>query len=106
MKAIIQYIQQYFYEVDKRILAFVSLLAAVLIFLNYHYFIDKNISNHRSFLYSFISRYLIFLTAFALPYLFYRLLKKRNYTANPVFLFLLVLAPAIFSLKIALDIPL
>jgi hypothetical protein len=106
MKTILHYIQQYFYEVDKRILSFVSVLAAILIFLNYHYAIDKNISNKHSFLYSFISRYIIFLVAFSLPYLFYRLIKKRKYTANPLFIFMLILAPAIFSLKIALDIPL
>jgi hypothetical protein len=106
MKIILQYIQQYFYEVDKRILTLVSLLAAILIFLNYYYSIDKSISSQHSFFYGFISRYAIFLLAFALPYLYYRLLKKRNYTANPVFIFLLVAAPAIFSLKIALDIPL
>jgi hypothetical protein len=106
MKLILTYIQQYFYEIDKRIVVLVSTLTAVLIFLNYHFAIDKNISNQHSFLYSFTGYYFIFLVAFALPYLFYRLLKKRNYTTDPLFIFLLVSAPAIFSLKIALDIPL
>lgn len=106
MKPIISYIKQYFYEIDKRMMALVSMLAGLLIFLNYHYGVDKQISDQHSFLYSFISRYFIFLIAFTLPYLFYRLLKKRNYTSNPRFIFLLILAPAVFSLKIALDIPL
>jgi hypothetical protein len=106
MKPILQYIQQYFYEVDKRILTLVSTLAAIMIFLNYYYGIDKNISSHHSFLYSFISWYIIFLVAFALPYLFYSFLKKRKYKSDILFLFLLLLAPAIFSLKIALDISL
>ncbi len=105
MKTILQYIQKYFYEVDKEILTLVSLLTAILIFLNYYYGIDKNISSY-SFLYSFISWYIIFLVAFALPYVFYRLLKKRKYTSDIFFLFLLLLVPAIFSLKTALDIPL
>jgi len=105
MKTILQYIQGYFYEVDKRILTLVSILTAILIFLNYYYHVDKSINSQHSFLYSFISRYLIFITAFMLPYVFYRLLKKRKYTSDIVFLFLLVLAPAIFSLKVALDIP-
>src|SRR5258705_6806369 len=105
MKTILQYIQKYFYEVDKAILTLVSLLTAILIFLNYYYGIDKNISSY-SFLYSFISWYIIFLVAFALPYVFYRLLKKRKYTSDILFLFLLLLVPAIFSLKTALDVPL
>ncbi|MBK5271782.1 MAG: CPBP family intramembrane metalloprotease [Bacteroidia bacterium] len=106
MKTIIQYIQQYFYEVDKKILALASALVAVFIFLNYHYNIDKNISLQHSFQYSFLSRYCIFLVAFALPYILYHLLKKREYTGKLLFLLLLLIAPAIFSLKIALDIPL
>src|SRR5437762_9833453 len=106
MKTILQYIQQYFYEIDKRTLTLVSMLAAILIFLNYYYGIDNSISNQHSFLYSLISRYFIFLIAFGLPYVFYRLLKKRKYTSDILFLFLLLLAPAIFSLKAALNIPL
>jgi hypothetical protein len=45
MKTIIHYIHQYFYEVDKTILRLVSFFTAILIFLNYHFDIDKNISN-------------------------------------------------------------
>ena len=106
MKAILSYLREYFYEVDKRILVLVSELTALLIFLNYYYRIDRAISDQHSFAYSFISRYFIFLIAFALPYLLYVLLKQKKYFTQPLFLLLLVIAPAIFSLKAALNIPL
>jgi len=105
MKPILQYIRQYFYGLDKRVFIFTTILSGLLIFLNYHYFIDKTISYRHSFSFSFLSRYVIFLLAFSFPYLAYRLIKKRTYTANRLFLLFLIIAPAIFSLKIAFDIP-
>jgi hypothetical protein len=106
MKPILINIRQYFYDVDKRILGLVSVLTAGLIFLNYHYGIDHTISHHHSFLFSLVVRYFIFLIAFALPYFIYRLLRQKKYSSQPLFLLMLLVAPAIFSLKIALDIPL
>src|SRR5689334_14257876 len=106
MRLILNYIRKYFHEVDKRILAMTSLLAGGLIFLNYYFKMDGWISSHNSFAINFICRYLIFLLAFALPYLFYLVINKRDYFSSPLFVFLLFIAPAIFSLKVALNIPL
>lgn len=106
MKPVIKYIQDYLYEVDKKVLALVSVLTALFIFLNYHFNIDRSISLHHSFPYSFLSRYGIFMVAFSLPYILYWFLKKRNYATDPLFLLLFFIAPAIFSLKIAMDVPL
>ena len=106
MKQILNYIKEYFYETDKRILGSVTVFTAFIIFLNYHYRIDENISQKNSFLYSFIARYCIYIPAFALPYLLYRLIAKRKYSDRSQFLLLLLIAPAIFSLKVALDMPL
>ncbi len=106
MKEIISNIKQYFFEIDKRILSGVSMITAILIFLNYYFLIDSAISRQRSFVYNFFCRYTIFLVAFALPWLLYGLLARRKYNRQPVFFFLVLLAPAIFSLKTALDIPL
>ena len=105
MKAILRYIRQYFYEVEKPVLAGVSALAATLIFINYHYGVDEQISRRSSFIVSLLARYLVFLPAFALPYFFYRVLTHRNYYRNSKFLFLLLVGPAVFSLKVALNIP-
>ena len=105
MKPIFNYIGRYIYESDKAVLALVSMLTAILVFLNYSLKIDSYISNRDSFLFSFIARFTIFLIAFGIPYLLYAVISKRNYFVNYEFTILLIIAPAIFSLKVALNIP-
>ncbi|MEO6611277.1 MAG: CPBP family intramembrane glutamic endopeptidase [Chitinophagaceae bacterium] len=105
MKTIFGYLREYFYVTDKKVLTIVSLLAGTLIFLNYHFLADDHISKDYSFAASFGTRYIIFLLAFGLPYFFYTVFKKRVYIRQVPFLILLFSAPAIFSLKMALDIP-
>lgn len=105
MKAILGYIRRYFYETDRRVLTIVTLYTAVLIFLNYYYLIDDRISNAYSFKTSFGGRFVIFFAAFAVPYLLYAIAGKRNYFRKRSFMLLLFIAPAIFSLKIALNLP-
>ncbi len=105
MKPIIRYIGRYFYETDKRVLALVSLLTATLVYLNYSLDIDQWISDHQSFLVSFSSRYIIFLLAFGIPYVLYAVIPHRNQFKHKAFISLLFIAPAIFSLKVALRIP-
>jgi hypothetical protein len=104
MKLITWYIKEYFYATEKRILAVVTVFTGILIFLNYQFGIDGAISRYGPFTVSFISRYFIFLTAFAVPYGLYALLKKEKYIRQPLFIFLLLLAPAIFSLKTSLNV--
>ena len=70
MKQIISYIKWYFYEVDRKLLALVSLLAGILIFLNYHYHIDDAISREHFFGVHFTGRYIIYSIAFSFPYIF------------------------------------
>jgi hypothetical protein len=53
-----------------------------------------------------MSWYAIFLFAFSVPYLFCRLVTKKKFFHQPWFLLLLFLAPAIFALKVSLNIPL
>src|ERR1051325_11293175 len=104
MKQIAQYIRKYFYEFDKKHFVLTTLFTAGLIFLNYFFELDKMINQQDSFLVSFFSRWLIFLIAFVLPYFFYRLVKKKNYFYDLLFMLLIITAPAIFSLKSALQI--
>ncbi len=105
MKLILNYISRYFYETDKRVLALVSTLTGILIWINYYFDVDDKIGNYQSFPVSFISRFIIFLVAFTLPYVFYFLLTRKNYFSDFTFVLLLLIAPAIFSLKVALNIP-
>jgi hypothetical protein len=101
MKAIIGYIKRWFYDTDKAVLAVISLLTAVLVWLNYHFKIDDQIADHNSFVFSFLSRTAIFLVAFGLPYLAYGILNGKTYFSSPRFLLLVISAPVIFSFKIA-----
>lgn len=105
MKTIIGYIKKYFIEANKPVLGIVSLCAAILIYANYHYRLDEKISAG-SFLTNFLGRYIIYGIAFLIPYLLYRIFTKRTYIKNINFILLALIAPAIFSLKVALDIPL
>ena len=105
MKVILNYIRQYFYAIDKRVLGIVTLFTAGLIFLNYHFLVDETISTRYSFPESLRSRWLIFLLAFGFPYFVTSVVKRTNWWKDPRFLFLLLLAPGIFSLKVALDLP-
>ncbi len=75
-----------------------------MIFINYHYDVDGTIRKY-SLPVKLIAWYGVFALAFMLPYLFYQLLTKKNYSSAPTFLFLLLIAPAIFAVKISLDLP-
>ena len=99
MRAIIDYLKEYLYEVNKATLILISFITALLIYLNYSLYIDSNISNSDSFIANFGGRCLVHLIAFSIPYLVTALIQKRNYFSNPVFCFLLLTAPVIFSLK-------
>ena len=103
MRAIINYLKQYLYEVNKTVLLLCSLFIALCIYLNYHYKIDDSISENYSFNKSFLFRYFIFFIAFGIPYLVTAIIKKRNYFTNGSFCFLLLLAPALFSFKTAIN---
>lgn len=105
MKQIIGYIKNYFSEINKTVLILVSAFTGSFIFFNYYFSIDDNISQHNSFMYSLVSRYIIFLAAFSIPYLLFSFFSKAKYFVNTRFITLLLLAPAIFSLKMAVDIP-
>lgn len=104
MKVIIQYIKEYFRESDKRVLALVSFFTALLIFCNYYFKLDDEIRKN-NFSIKLIGWYAVFLFAFAIPYFLYHVISKRKYSNNKKFLFLLFIAPLIFSLKISIDFP-
>ena len=107
MKTIIGYIKGYFYESDKTLLLFTTLLAASLIFLNYYFHIDDHISDSNLFVARLGWRYIIFLVAFGLPYLCYSIINNKALFSQPNFIILVLLAPIIFSVKagLRLDFP-
>jgi len=103
MKKIIGYARNYLVEVDKRILFPSALFIAVFIFINYHFGLNKSIS-HSPDAQQYISWYLIFLIAFSFPYILLSATQEKPVFRNNGFLLLFLLAPAVFSWKMAADI--
>lgn len=105
MKSIVHYIRRYFLELDKRVLVSVSVFTAIFVFGNYYFGLDDYIRKNNSFTIKLIEWYAVFLFAFSIPYFFAVIFKSYTYFKQPVFLFLLLTAPLLFSLKLSLDIP-
>src|SRR5215203_295205 len=103
MKEIFKYPTDYFKSLNNKVFAACSLLAGLMIYLNFHYAIDDKIDKFDSTGIQFLLRYLIFLIAFALPYLFYFLLAGKNYFKNRLIFLLIFLSPAIFSWKMVMN---
>jgi hypothetical protein len=103
MKEIIGYIRTYLQYVNKKLLILCSLQTAILIYLNYHDKLEGWLTT-RSILRwpSFVGHYIIFAVAFWLPYLYCAVIERKVFFRNRHFLFLTAIAPAIFSLKMAL----
>lgn len=100
MKEITGYIRKYIYEMDKSVLLMASTFMAVLLFLNYYLELDSSISKENSFWIKLFSRYCILLAVFGIPWLLFYVADPKKYSRQ--FLFLVLIAPAIFSLKMAI----
>ena len=103
MKEIYKYITYYFKSLNGKLFTTCSLLTGLMIYLNFHYGIDGKIDGFNSIPIEFFCRYMIFLVAFALPYLSYFLLERKNYFKRPLILLLIFLSPAIFSWKMVMS---
>lgn len=103
MKSIINYIKEYARQSNKLIFISVTLLTAVLVFINYYWGLDGVIRKN-PFPVKLISWYTVFAVAFLAPWYFTVRLKKTRYLHGPGFLKLVLLAPLLFALKITLDI--
>lgn len=106
MRTILSYIRAYYKQLDLRVFGITTLLMGFFIFCNYHYRIDPGITVKYDIGTSFAGRYLIYQTAFCIPWLLYRLFGDRNYFKSSRFGLLLLIAPAVFALKTALSLPL
>lgn len=99
MQLIINYLKGYFSETNKQILILVSIFTAILVVSNYYFGINDFIQNKSSFPVKLILWYAVFGVAFALPHLVLHLYRNGKTMMSPIFLFLILLAPAVFSVK-------
>ena len=104
LKVILTYIYLFFRGIDQKVLLSVTVFTGLLIWLNYGLGLDRWISG-REFTARVGLQYLVYATAFFVPYFLYRLTGKKDYWKSRGFLFLLFLAPLLFSLKHHVYIP-
>lgn len=106
MESILQYIRRYFAETNKSILIAVSVFTAALILINYHFRLDFAIRKNTSFVIKLICWYVVFLTAFSIPYLITFLIRPFSGSTKKVLLLFIIVAPLLFALKLSLGISL
>lgn len=106
MKSILQYIRRYFAETNKSILIAVSVFTAALILINYYFRLDFAIRKNNSFVIKLICWYVVFLTAFSIPYLITFLIRPFSGSTKKVLLLFIIVAPLLFALKLSLGISL
>jgi hypothetical protein len=101
MQQIFSYFHDFFQQINKPFLLFCTLLAAALVFANYKWGIETRVLNSLPGRPAkFAGFYLLYLLAFCIPYAFW------YFTVQPVAVsgfpvLLLLLAPAIFALKVS-----
>ena len=76
MNKIPGYLKEYFFSIDKRILILSTLFIALLIFINYHFRLEKAIIRLPFFL-KYVSWFTVFFISFTFPYLLSVFFKKK-----------------------------
>lgn len=98
MKKIISYLKDYFLTINKTIFLIASLFTACLIFINYHFGLNKFFFRLDE-PWQYIGWYFVFLIAFSFVYILQRIFLKSELFRNKKFILLLLIAPAIFAWK-------
>lgn len=107
MTIILTYLREYILVIDKWLLLFCSVWMGILIALNYQLGIEREIiAGLGSRFEQFIALFLVYCCAFIIPYVFAILLKRQLVIVTPMFWLLLVVAPAVFALKVSIANPL
>lgn len=102
MNLIFSYLQDYFRNVDKWLLVFCTCFAAILVTINSRYGIEtKWLYNTNNRWGKFFGFYSVYAIAFIVPFLLLIFTRHRQAAAYPFFWMLLLLAPAIFALKVS-----
>src|SRR3982750_344162 len=102
MRQVIRYVTDYFLSIPLRVFITCTLFIAVAIFCNYYFGLNTHINALPDVL-QFISWFLVFCIAFFFGYVVQVWQTKNRLFQNPIFLFLLVAAPAIFAWKMMAD---
>lgn len=107
MTAILTYFREAVSLMDKWLLFFCMVWVSVLIALNYTFNIESGMIKQLDTRFDqFAALFGVYCCAFVIPYLFAVVFRKHLITPAPIFWFLLVLAPALFALKVSVSNPL
>lgn len=100
MKKIFAYLKDYAVQTNKTVFVLSALFVAVAIYINYHFGLNKKINSFGE-LQQYLSWFVVFLIAFSFAYLLQALLLRSTVFSNKNFLYLLLIAPAIFAWKMS-----
>jgi hypothetical protein len=101
MKAVIGYLGNYWQQLDKRVFMLSAVFIAAAIGFNYSYGLDDRIGNS-GIVYSLLCWFAIFAIAFSFPYTLIAFFKQANPFRHRRFVALLLIAPALFAIKMVL----
>ncbi len=104
MNAIIGFIRLFLKDVHKTALLFCTLLAAILVLLNYRFELEHNLVTSKSLPYAgFSGHLLVYCLAFYIPVLFYFLISRDKSRYKPGVWICIIAAPWIFAVKVCID---
>lgn len=102
MAIFLSYFRDFFKTIHPALLIFCFSYAALIIFLNYRFQIEpKIIFNLPDRCHRFVGFYIVYFCAFFIPYVILMLLKGGQLTSFKSLLGLVIVAPAIFALKVS-----
>jgi hypothetical protein len=105
MQKITGYIWDYLSQLNKAYVAFVTAFTAVLIYLNYQHGNDIYSGLKNIFPFPFLTlHFLLYLFSFGISYAAYAVFEKKNYFKSAVFTGFVVLAAALFAIKISISV--
>ena len=101
MKAVLGYLISYWRQLDKQVFLYSALFTALAVSINYGLHLDDHIRNSGIFN-STIGWFTVFFIAFSFPYLLTTFFKRGNPFRHRRFVALLLIAPALFAIKMAI----
>ena len=104
---ILFYLREYVLAVDKGLMLFSILWISILVGFNYQFNIENQwIAKLDSWIEQWFALYMMYCCAFIIPYLFVILFRQHLITTSTTFWLLLLIAPALFALKVSTANPL
>jgi len=103
MQYFLSLFSDYFRNVDKRVFLLISIFVGGLIFINYRWGWENKIWNAATPAERFFRFYFLYLLAFAGAYFIQQLIKTNVPKSSLLFVLIIVLAPAVFALKVSFN---